>query len=181
MDGGDLFDLIVSKKAITEARAMGILAGVLEGLAYLHGRDMVHRDIKLENVCLSPQGVPKLIDFGFASPAHEITQNVPGTTEYICPELLTRCVRVRVQCSGREEGGREGGAAGLLWVFPVFLFALLCCRTCAHAFAAYRILHRVPGSHFARLFCCRVRAHALGRKQIGTETFPILLPTPISL
>ena len=39
---------------------------IVEGVGYLHSCDVVHRDIKLNNIVLDNLDKPKIIDFGFA-------------------------------------------------------------------------------------------------------------------
>jgi serine/threonine-protein kinase len=76
------------------ARAFPIALAVAEGLAYAHGRGVIHRDIKTENVLLSPEGAAKISDFGIARRALEedggerLTREgiVLGTARTMSPE-----------------------------------------------------------------------------------------------
>jgi hypothetical protein len=47
-------------------RAVGIARGVAEGLSYAHGRGLVHRDIKPQNILFDADGVPKITDWGLS-------------------------------------------------------------------------------------------------------------------
>jgi non-specific serine/threonine protein kinase len=63
-------------------------------LAAAHTADLIHRDVKPENLMLLPDGAVKLIDFGVATSTGDefsrITQTgqIPGTAHYMAPELL---------------------------------------------------------------------------------------------
>ena len=61
------------------------------GLAYLHDNNLIHRDLKLENVLMNRDGYIKLCDFGLAKLlgcTNDITYTFCGTTEYLAPEIL---------------------------------------------------------------------------------------------
>ena len=51
---------------VDERRVAGWLADLCEGLAYIHGEGIVHRDVKLENVLVGPDGRAVISDFGIS-------------------------------------------------------------------------------------------------------------------
>lgn len=70
-------------------RAALIVQQLLDGLAALHGADIVHGDVKTDNVMLQ-DGCVKLIDFGLAHVAGDTptTRIVSGTPDYMAPEVI---------------------------------------------------------------------------------------------
>jgi serine/threonine-protein kinase len=73
---------------VDEAAAYGIEIG--RGLAAAHGRMLVHRDVKPQNVLIDTEGRAKVTDFGIArsleSDGLTKTGRVLGTTDYVSPE-----------------------------------------------------------------------------------------------
>ena len=63
---GDLFSLYERPDRYTEADAAKNVKEMMDGLAYLHSRNIAHRDLKLENVLVGADHVLKICDFGFA-------------------------------------------------------------------------------------------------------------------
>ncbi|XP_073085408.1 serine/threonine-protein kinase TAO1-like isoform X2 [Manis javanica] len=85
---GSASDLLkVYKKPLQEMEIAAIIHGALQGLAYLHSRAMIHRDIKAGNILLTPGGQAKLADFGFASMASSAKSFV-GTPHWVAPEII---------------------------------------------------------------------------------------------
>jgi serine/threonine protein kinase len=64
--GGDLVTR-VGKQRLTEHQAHSALLGMLTGLAHMHERGFVHRDVKPENVLVAADGTVKLADFGITA------------------------------------------------------------------------------------------------------------------
>lgn len=52
LDGGELKDYVISKGHLTEEEALGFFKQLTEAVSYLHRENIIHRDLKLENILL---------------------------------------------------------------------------------------------------------------------------------
>lgn len=90
LEGQDLSQLIDMMGAFAPDRAKAIIADVCDALAYSHGREVIHRDIKPDNIFLIKGGVTKLTDFGLARigevGSHTQDGTMMGTFAYMSPE-----------------------------------------------------------------------------------------------
>lgn len=88
---GDFYKFLQSRKKITEEEALRVVFQLAQGLKYLHSLDIIHRDLKLENVLIMEDGRFKLCDFGWCSPPGDTNRNILcGTYEYMAPEVAKR-------------------------------------------------------------------------------------------
>ncbi|KAI8147329.1 kinase-like domain-containing protein [Fennellomyces sp. T-0311] len=86
--GGELFNLLRTKKHFEPYLAQFYAAETLLALGYLHSWDIIYRDLKPENILLDRDGHIKLTDFGFAKTVPDRTYTMCGTPDYIAPEVI---------------------------------------------------------------------------------------------
>jgi serine/threonine protein kinase len=88
--GGELFDYLVEKGRVSESETGIIFGQLCLAVAYIHGKGILHRDLKLENVLLDERCRVKLGDFGFTREYERGTllETFCGTTGYASPEML---------------------------------------------------------------------------------------------
>ncbi|MEH0844924.1 serine/threonine-protein kinase [Micromonospora sp. CPCC 205711] len=90
VNGVSLRQMLRAHGATEPEAALCVLKGSLAGLAAAHGRGVVHRDYKPENVLVDVEGRSKLADFGIAVPVGtDSGGSVSGTPRYMAPEQWT--------------------------------------------------------------------------------------------
>uniref|UniRef100_A0A1I7WMG6 Protein kinase domain-containing protein n=1 Tax=Heterorhabditis bacteriophora TaxID=37862 RepID=A0A1I7WMG6_HETBA len=89
-DGGDLLQKIKKSRRIPESESKLIFRQLIEALMYLQLNEIVHRDLKCENVFLDKHENVKLGDFGFARYLRkdEKANTFCGSRAYVAPEIL---------------------------------------------------------------------------------------------
>ena len=117
IEGRTLTDCVKAWGGVPLADAIRYFQSIVEAIDYVHGRGIVHRDIKSNNVKITPSGHVKLLDFGIAksgaSPALTVTGSFVGTLQYLSPEQLV------------------GGVADFrsdIWSLGVLLYEMTTCR-----------------------------------------------------
>ena len=87
--GSDLKTAIQQRGPINQRKVAEIGSQVCQALSVAHGLDIIHRDIKPQNIMIQPDGNVKVMDFGIARAKNSVkskTSAVLGTAHYISPE-----------------------------------------------------------------------------------------------
>ena len=91
--GGETVRSLIERRApFSPGRKLALFEGACAGLAHAHRANVVHFDVKPDNLMLDPSGVLKVLDFGVARVLKSevlVTQHVAGTLRYMSPEQLT--------------------------------------------------------------------------------------------
>ncbi|KAJ8340178.1 hypothetical protein SKAU_G00348110 [Synaphobranchus kaupii] len=123
-EGGELKEILKKKTQFTEEEARHIIHSLAEAAVYLHKKDIVHRDLKLENILVksSHNGEEngllhiKITDFGLSAQkggmgSKAMMQATCGTPIYMAPEVID---------------GHEYSQQCDVWSIGVIMYTLLC-------------------------------------------------------
>lgn len=110
---GDLLSYIKKRNKLTEKVAKYIFKQIIEGLEYIHSKDIIHRDIKLDNILIDLNNNVKICDFGISNIVtdNELMHEQCGTPAYMAPEVI------------RGKGYK--GFASDVWSAGVVLYTML--------------------------------------------------------
>eukprot|EP00316_Scyphosphaera_apsteinii_P008012 CAMPEP_0119346466 /NCGR_PEP_ID=MMETSP1333-20130426/108017_1 /TAXON_ID=418940 /ORGANISM="Scyphosphaera apsteinii, Strain RCC1455" /LENGTH=817 /DNA_ID=CAMNT_0007358967 /DNA_START=57 /DNA_END=2510 /DNA_ORIENTATION=- len=89
MAAGDLSAMLFECGRLSESAVQFYMAECLAGMYYLHEHDVIHRDIKPQNVLIAKNGHVKLADFGLSTSTNR--RKKCGTLPYMAPEVLEMC------------------------------------------------------------------------------------------
>lgn len=112
LENGDLVKYFKANPLFDEPEQKVLFKKIVKGVEYLHKNQIIHRDIKLDNILLDRRMNPKLCDFGISSvqePNKKI-YDTGGTPAYLAPEVV------------KAEG--EVGLKSDVWSLGVLLYLL---------------------------------------------------------
>uniref|UniRef100_H2ZFY5 non-specific serine/threonine protein kinase n=1 Tax=Ciona savignyi TaxID=51511 RepID=H2ZFY5_CIOSA len=111
---GDLLDYVQLKGSLSNQEAHKYFTEMCNGVKYLHSKNIIHRDLKCENVLLTANNSIKIADFGFARimADSDISRTFCGSAAYAAPEVL--------------RGIPYEGATSDIWSLGVILFIMAC-------------------------------------------------------
>ena len=117
INGGNLFSFLKKRRKVSEKTAKFLYKQIILGIQYMHNQNIVHRDIKLENILIDLNNNIKICDFGIgrilSSPDQPLFDQC-GTPMYIAPEILL---------SSKEKGYK--GFPVDIWSSGIALYILL--------------------------------------------------------
>lgn len=111
--GQELYDFLLRHRPLAVGQVRSIFAQICGAVAYVHSRNCVHRDLKLENILMDKRENVKLCDFGFTreTDGMKLMSTFCGTYAYAPPEMI--------------KGEKYIGVSADVWSLGVILYALL--------------------------------------------------------
>ena len=88
IDGVDALDFTSLEECLSTEHIARICRGILEALVEMHHLNIIHHDVKLENVMVSRLGQVKIIDMGLSLNGGATVPGFSGTLSYAAPEML---------------------------------------------------------------------------------------------
>ncbi|XP_051934056.1 MAP/microtubule affinity-regulating kinase 4 isoform X3 [Hippocampus zosterae] len=111
--GGEVFDYLVAHGRMKEKEARGKFRQIVSAVHYCHQKNIVHRDLKAENLLLDANSNIKIADFGFSNEfmAGSKLDTFCGSPPYAAPELF--------------QGKKYDGPEVDIWSLGVILYTLV--------------------------------------------------------
>lgn len=111
---GDMLEYIKLRGAIPNEKAATMYYQLAHAITYLHSLNIVHRDLKCENILLDAKNSVKVSDFGFArqQALNDLSSTFCGSAAYAAPEIL--------------QGIPYTGQAYDVWSMGVILYIMVC-------------------------------------------------------
>ena len=117
IDNGNLVNLKLrsSGKKVPEKEVIEIVKQIIAGMKHIHSQNIIHKDIKPQNIMLTKNGTVKIMDFGISETFRSSMSRLKetsrsGTPAYMSPEQLI---------------GKDVGKESDIWSFGVMLYELL--------------------------------------------------------
>jgi serine/threonine protein kinase len=87
---GELLSDYIEKGNLDMLHVIEMMEGITSGVAKAHQNGVVHRDLKPQNIIISEEGIPKIMDFGIAMLIEENqkSEHLVGTPRYMAPEYV---------------------------------------------------------------------------------------------
>ena len=117
INGGNLFSFVKKRRRLSEKMAKFLFKQIILGIQHIHSKNVVHRDIKLENILIDFNNNVKICDFGIGKvlkSENELLHDKCGTPMYMAPEIIL----------ATEENGYKGFPVDI-WSSGITLYIML--------------------------------------------------------
>ena len=91
INGGNLFSFVKKRRKLSEKMSKFLFRQIILGIQHIHSKNVVHRDIKLENILIDFNNNVKICDFGIGKVLNsedELLYDKCGTPMYMAPEII---------------------------------------------------------------------------------------------
>jgi serine/threonine protein kinase len=149
-----LLKKVKSMKRLSEREVQRILKQLIDAIIYIHSQQVIHRDLKLDNLFISKGGDIKVGDFGLACQLksdHEKKRTLCGTPNYISPEVL--------DCKKGHSYEAD------IWSIGVIIYTMLIGRPPFETTNVKDTYHRIRHNHYS--FPERIRVSDAAKKLIS--------------
>ena len=82
----------IKGKHFPESQILTWFVQICSALKNVHVNNIIHRDIKSQNIFLTKTNIVKLGDFGVSRETDEFAKTVVGTPYYLSPEIINNCM-----------------------------------------------------------------------------------------
>ena len=151
--GGDLYSFLETKGPLDDSTAAFYGVQIVHMLSFLHSKNIVYRDLKLENLMIDDNGYLVLIDFGSCKVIEEKTElqsSFDGSIDYMAPEVIT---------------GEGHGMMADWWSCGVLMYELICGKPPFHEGSTDRILDLITTANVK--FSSKIKASSITRDFIN--------------
>ena len=117
INGGNLFSFVKKRRKLSEKMARFLFRQIILGIHHIHSKNVVHRDIKLENILIDFNNNVKICDFGIGKVLDNENQllfDKCGTPMYMAPEIVL----------ANEDNGYKGFPVDI-WSSGITLYIML--------------------------------------------------------